>query len=171
MKKSSGSPCPLDQISIIYFKRRPYLRSFILNICAEVLRGNTLQAQWAKAATILICHHATHKKGDPSLSENFRPITLEPVILKIFKSFLLNRVFTYLMNNQNIESHYQKGFVPGMSGTFERIAEMSHINHSRKAECSHYLNRPQKRFRRSPPLINSICYTLSLYTRWNQLYC
>ena len=34
--KSSGSPCPLDEISIIFFKRCPYLRSFILNICTEV---------------------------------------------------------------------------------------------------------------------------------------
>ena len=40
------------------------------------------------------------------------------------------------MNNQNIESHYPKGFVPGMSGTFERIAEMSYINHSRKEQQS-----------------------------------
>ena len=123
-----GSPCPLDQVSIICFKRCPYLRSFILNICTEVLGSNTLPAQWTKAATILI-----HKKDDPSLPENFRPITLEPVSLKIFTSLLRNRVFTYLINNQYIESHYQKGFMPGMSGTFEHIAEMSHIiNHSRK---------------------------------------
>ena len=82
-KKPSGSPCPLDQISIIYFKRCPYLRSFILNIWTEVLRSNTLPALWTKAATILI-----HKKGDPNLPENFRPITLEPVSLKIFTSLL-----------------------------------------------------------------------------------
>ena len=129
--KSSGSPCPLDKISIICFKRCPYLRSFILNICTEVLRSNTLPAQWTKAATILI-----HKKGDPSLPENFRPITLEPVSLKIFTSLLRNRVFTYLINNQYIESHYQKGFMPGMSGTIEHIAEMSHINHSKKQQRS-----------------------------------
>ena len=63
--KSSGSPCPC-------FKWCPYLRSFILNICTEVLRGNTLPEQWTKAATILI-----HKKGDNSLPENFKPIILE----------------------------------------------------------------------------------------------
>ena len=130
--KSSGSPCPLDQISMICFKRCPCLRSFILNICTEVLTSNTLPAQWTKAAAILI-----HKKGDPSLPENFRPIALEPVSLKIFTSLFRNRVFTYLINNQYIESHYQKGFMPGMSGTFEHIAEMSHIiNHSRKQQQS-----------------------------------
>ena len=130
--KFPGSSCPLDQISIICFKPCPHLSSFILNICTEVLRNNTLPAQWTKAAIILI-----HKKGDPSLPENFRPIALEPVSLKIFTSLFRNRVFTYLINNQYIESHYQKGFMPGMSGTFEHIAEMSHIiNHSRKQQRS-----------------------------------
>ena len=79
------------------------LRSFTLNICIEVLRSNTLPAQWTKAATILI-----HKKDDPSSPENFRSVTLEPVSLKIFTSLLQNRVFTYLVNNQYIKSHYQK---------------------------------------------------------------
>ena len=92
------------------------------------IRSNTLPAQWTKAATILI-----HKKGDPSLPENFGSISLEPVSLKLFTSLLLNRVFAHLINNQYIESYYQKGFMPGMSEAFEHIAEMSLIiNHSRK---------------------------------------
>ena len=50
---------------------------------------------------------------------------------------LQNRVFTYFINNQYIESHYQKGFMSGMSGTFEHTAEMTHIkNHSRKQQQS-----------------------------------
>ena len=130
--KSSGSPCLLYQISIICFKRCPYLRSFMLNICAKVLRSNTLPAQWTKAATIFI-----HKKGDPSLLESFRPITLEPVSLGKVTSLFQNRVFTCLINNQCIESHYQEGFMPGMISTFEHIAEVSHIiNHSRKQQQS-----------------------------------
>ena len=36
-----------------------------------------------------------------------------------------------------MESHYQKDFLPGMSGTFEHIVEMSHIiNDSRKQQRS-----------------------------------
>ena len=50
---------------------------------------------------------------------------------------LRNRVFTYLINDQYTESHYQKRYVPGMGGTFEHIAETSHIiNHSRKKQRS-----------------------------------
>ena len=93
--------CPLYQISIICSKQCPYLRSFMWYICTEVPRSNTLPAQLAKIVTILI-----HKKGDPSLPENFKPITLEPLSLKIFTSLLRNRVFMYLINNQFIESHY-----------------------------------------------------------------
>ena len=75
--KSSGSLCLLDQMSISCFKRCPYLSLFILNICAEVLRSNTLASQWTKGTTNLI-----HKKGDPSLPENFRPMTLENINFK-----------------------------------------------------------------------------------------
>ena len=36
-----------------------------------------------------------------------------------------------------MESHHQKGFMPGMSGSFEHKAEMSHIiNNSRKQQQS-----------------------------------
>ena len=77
--KSSGSPCPLNQISVICFKQCPYLRSFILNICTKILQSNTLLAQWTKAATILI-----HKKGHPSLPESIKPMNLEPARLKTF---------------------------------------------------------------------------------------
>ena len=102
----------------------------MLDICTEVLRSNTLPAQRTKVANILILN-----KGDDGLPENFKPITLEPVSLKTFTSLLRNRVFTYLIKNQFIESHHQKGFIIGMSGTFEHIAEMSHIiNHSRKLQ-------------------------------------
>ena len=34
--KASGSPCPLDQISIICFKRCPYLRSYLTDVIRNV---------------------------------------------------------------------------------------------------------------------------------------
>ena len=34
--KTSGSPCPLYQTSIIYYKRCPYLRSYLTAIIAEI---------------------------------------------------------------------------------------------------------------------------------------
>ena len=58
--------------------------------------------------------------------------------------------------------------MPGMIGTFEHIAELSHIiNHSRKQQQSVTITLIdlKKRFWRSSALINSICSTLSLHTR------
>ena len=83
-----------------------------------------------------------HKKGDTSLHENFRPITLEPVSLKIFTSLFRNRVFTYLINNQHIENHYQKGFMLGMSGAFEILG-----NNWRNKRYFNRKNIPRTRFR------------------------
>ena len=65
-----------------------------------------------------------NNKSDPS---NLRPITLKPVMLKIFTSLLRDRVFELLHNNNYIETSIQKGFTPGLSGTYEHIANMSHI--------------------------------------------
>ena len=130
--KSSGSPCPIDQISIICFKRCPYLRSYILNVCNEVIAKNNIPEAWKKAVTILI-----YKKGDAGLAENFRPITLEPVTLKIFTSLIRDQIYEFLLKNKYIETYYQKGFTPKMSGTFEHIAEMEHIiNESRLKQRS-----------------------------------
>ena len=120
--KASGSPCPLDQISIICFKRCSILRSFVLEICKEILRRKSIPESWKRAATILI-----YKKSDKSEPSNFRPITLEPVMLKIFTSLLRDRVFEFLHNSSYIETSIQKGFTPGLSGTYEHIANMSHI--------------------------------------------
>ena len=130
--KSSGSPCPSDQISIICFKRCPYLRSFILKLCNKVMSTNTIPDSWKRAVTILI-----YKKDDPRLPENFRPITLEPTTLKIFTSIIRDQIYEFLLKNKYIECHYQKGFTPGMSGTFEHISEMENmINQSRLKQRS-----------------------------------
>ena len=48
-------------------------------------------------------------------------------MLKIFTSLLRDRMFEFLHNNKYIENSIQKGFTPGLSGTFEHIANMSHI--------------------------------------------
>ena len=40
--KTSGSPCPLDQIPIICFRKCSILRSFDLEICKEVLRRKSI---------------------------------------------------------------------------------------------------------------------------------
>ncbi|CAB4022313.1 Hypothetical predicted protein [Paramuricea clavata] len=120
--KPSGSPCPLDQISIICFKRCPYLRSYLTEIIHAAWSRGVVPSEWKKACTILI-----HKKGETANPANFRPITLESVPLKVFTSCLRNRTFQFLAENNYIEQNLQKGFTPKLSGTLEHTAQLAHI--------------------------------------------
>ena len=120
--KPSGSPCPLDQIFIICFKRCPYLRSYLPEIIHAAWSRGVVLSEWKKACTILI-----HKKGETAHPANFRPITLESVPLKVFTSCLRNRTFQFLAENNYIEQNIQKGFTPKLSGTLEHTAKLAHI--------------------------------------------
>ena len=73
-----------------------------------------------KACTILV-----HKKGDQDNPANFRPITLDSIPLKVFKSCLRNKIFQFLVDNNYIEHIFQKGFTPKLS--IEHTTQMAHI--------------------------------------------
>ena len=120
--KASGSPCPLDKISIIPFKRCPFLRSYITAVIHIVWLSGEIPTDWKKACTVL-----AHKKGDTSNPANFRPITLESIPLKIFTSCVRDSMFTFLKANAFIEHRIQKGFLPQLTGTFEHTAQMANI--------------------------------------------
>ena len=132
--KTSGSPCPLDQISIISFKRCPYLRTYLTELIQAVWLSGSVPDEWKKACTILI-----HKKNDANLPENFRPITLQSVPLKVFTSSLRNAMFSYLLANNFIEHEIQKGFTPHISGTFEHTAQMAYIINQARIRQRSYL--------------------------------
>ena len=167
--KSSGSAIPvrpdidnlLQAMSITKIIYARYLHWSIYN---------TLPAQKTEVSTILI-----HENGDSSLPENFKPITLEPVILEIVTSLLRNRVFMYLINQQSVHSKSSsKGLYAWYLLDIWAIAEMTHIiNHSRKHQQSVTITLIdlENVFGEVHQLINPICSTLSPYTRWNQLYC
>ena len=72
--KASGSPCPLDQLSIICFKRCPFLRTHLTELIRAVWLSGSVPAEWKRACTILI-----HKKDDANNPSNFWPITLETI--------------------------------------------------------------------------------------------
>ena len=100
--KMSGSPCPLDQISVIVLKRIPYLQSYLTILIQNIWDTRHLPINWKHAVTILI-----HKKDGAEDPANFRPITLEPVFLKIFTSLLRNRILAFLKDNNYVEHNMQ----------------------------------------------------------------
>ena len=120
--KASGCPCPFDQISIICFKRCPFLRSYLTDLIQAVWSSGSIPSEWKKACTILI-----HKKGDTNTPSNFRPITLENIPLKVFTSCVRNAMYFFLTANSYIEQNIQKGFTPNISGTLEHTAQMTNI--------------------------------------------
>ena len=120
--KASGSPCPLDQLSIICFKRCPYLRTYLTELIRVVWLSGTIPSEWKRACTILI-----HKKGEANDPSNFRPITLESIPLKVFTSCLRNSLYSFLAANNYIEHNIQKGFTPNLSGTMEHTSQMANI--------------------------------------------
>ena len=120
--KPSGSPCPLDHISVICLKRCPYLRTYFTEIIHAAWSSGTVPSEWKNACTILI-----HKKEETDNPANFRPTTLQSVPLKVFTSCLRNKMFTFLVENNYIEHTIQKGFTPKVAGTLEHTAHMAHI--------------------------------------------
>ena len=120
--KASGSPCPLDQISIICFKRCPFLRTVITRIFRIIWTSGNIPHEWKKACTILV-----HKKGNSDDPANFRPITLETVPLKIFTSCLRDSIYSFLTQNGLIEQKIQKGFTHGVSGVLEHTSMMAFV--------------------------------------------
>ena len=120
--KASGSPCPLDKIYIIPFKRWPSLRSYITAVVKVIWQSGEIPADWKKACTVLV-----HKKGDTADPSNFRPLTLESVLLKIFTSCLRDSMFAFLKANGFIEHKIQKGFLPNISGTFEHTDQVANV--------------------------------------------
>ena len=70
--KTSGAPCPLDQISIITLNRCPYLRTYLLEVIKAAWSAKTTPDEWKSAITIL-----KQKKGAANDPQNFRPITLQ----------------------------------------------------------------------------------------------
>ena len=109
-------------MSIIPFKRCPYLRSYITAVVKVIWQSGEIPAYWKKACTVLV-----HEKGDTADPSNFRPITLESVPLKIFTSCLRDSMFAFLKANGFIEHQIQKGFLPNSSGTFEHTAQMTNV--------------------------------------------
>ena len=120
--KSSGSPCPLYQISIISFKHCPYLRTYLTELIHDIWLSGTVPTEWKRACTILI-----HKKDNNNDPSNFRLITLESTPLKVFTSCLRNAVYSFLASNNFVEHNIQKDFTPNLSGTLEHTAQMADI--------------------------------------------
>ena len=84
----------------------------VWKICYYCWENSYFPKEWKNSTTILI-----HKKGSPEDPSNFRPITLEPILSKVMTSLIRNRIFTFTVDNDYIETNLQKGFWSNIPGT------------------------------------------------------
>ena len=132
MKMKSGtSPCPLDQISVILFKKCPHLRTFLWRIISSAWTRAEFPKAWKQGITILV-----YKKGSDTDPANFRPTTLQLVMSKIFTSIIRNRLYNFVAENKYIKNNVQKRFCDDISGCYEHTEVLINhvINHARKKQ-------------------------------------
>ena len=110
--KSSGSTCPHDQIGIIILKRYPILRHCIHKIISHCWTHRMFRRCWKYAFTFLV-----YEKKSNTKPSNFLPITLQPVLAKIYSSLIRNRLYNFVIKNYFIETRIQKCFWTGILGT------------------------------------------------------
>ena len=78
-------------------------------IFKSCLETGQFPSDWKKANVVPV-----FKKGDKQLLKNYRPISLLPIIGKIFERLLYNQMFEFFIRNDLI-SQNQSGFKPGDS--------------------------------------------------------
>ena len=109
--KSSGSPCPQDQTSIIILKRCLTLKTFIHKIISHCWRERKFPSCWKQAFTVWI-----HKKGFNMEPSNFLPITFQAFFAKIYSSLIRKRIYNFLLENQLLSRTYRKVSVEQYQG-------------------------------------------------------
>ena len=113
-------------------KKCPYLRTYIWRIISASWTRGHLPTLWKRGITVLAYEKDSNK--DPS---NFRPVTLQTVLSKVFTSIIRNRMYDFCYKNKYIESDLQKGFWNDISGCIEHTETLTHIiNHARKNQRS-----------------------------------
>eukprot|EP00973_Karenia_brevis_P029025 4003499-Karenia_brevis.AAC.1 len=83
--KSSGDdsiPAEFWQLCL----KNDQLFTWLLQFCNQIWNSKKVPKSWHRATVACL-----FKKGDPSLAENYRPISLLPVAYKIFSAMILNR--------------------------------------------------------------------------------
>ena len=91
--KASGSPCPLDQISVIPLKRCPFLRSYVTKICAVVWEKGQIPEAWRKAISISIL---IYKKGETLSSVHNTRRATQKLDLPFRKSCIGQKTLSYI---------------------------------------------------------------------------
>ena len=94
-----------DKISSYFLKLAlPYINSSLTCMCNKSLGKGEFLTQWKMAGVTPIFKH-----GDKSAKENYWPISVLPVVSRLFEKLVYNQLYQYLNENSLLASS-QSGF-------------------------------------------------------------
>ena len=91
-------------------------------IFSNILKTGKFPDQWKEANVTPI-----HKKNDKQLHSNYRPISLLPLLAKVFEKIIFKHLYNHLISN-NLISENQSGFRPGDSCTNQLLSLTNDIH-------------------------------------------
>jgi hypothetical protein len=85
----------------------PVLHDLILEVFNDVLKpGSEPPAEWRSSRLVVL-----FKKGDPTLTSNYRPIAILPILYKLFSRMLCGRIKPAIISQQSVDqAAYRQGF-------------------------------------------------------------
>ena len=118
-KKAHGP----DSISVNMVKLCGHHLSIPLKIIFDnILLTGIFPDQWKEANVTPV-----HKKNDKQIISNYRPISLLPVLAKVYERIIFKNLYNYLISN-NLITKNQSGFRPGDSCTNQLLSLVHDIH-------------------------------------------
>ena len=121
--RSCSAPGPSGIPYKVYKKCPNFLRR-LWQLLKVVWRKGTVPDCWKQAEGCFV-----PKEKDSKTIKQFRTISLLNVEGKIFFSILANRMTSYMLSNQYINTSVQKGGIPGFSGCVEHTSALTQLLH------------------------------------------
>ena len=126
--RSKSAPGP-NGVPYLVYKRCPGIARQLFSYMKGMWKNNTISESWQKAEGTFI-----PKEDGATSVEKFRTVSLLNVEGKLYFALRADRLVTYTLANNYIDTSIQKGEVPGISGCIEHTAILSQLIREAKAE-------------------------------------